>query len=114
MIPPCSCATPGRKPGTSSKVTTGMLKQSQKRMKRAALSEALISSTPASTAGWLATTPTGRPPSRGKQVKKPLLAPIHGVVPRDARGLVEVVRREVLEQRADRGERGGLGVVHEV
>ena len=24
-MPPCSCATPGKKPGTSSKVTIGML-----------------------------------------------------------------------------------------
>ena len=58
MMPPCSCATPGRKPGTSSNVTIGMLNASQKRMKRAALSDALMSSTPASTAGWFATIPT--------------------------------------------------------
>src|SRR5437773_1709824 len=62
MIPPCSWATPGRKPGTSSNVTRGTLNASQNRMNRAPLSEALISSTPASTAGWFATTPTGRPP----------------------------------------------------
>ena len=43
-----------------------MLKQSQKRMNRAALVDAPMSSTPASTAGWLATTPTERPPSRAK------------------------------------------------
>ena len=35
MIPPCSCATPGRKPGVSAKVTRGILKASQKRMNRA-------------------------------------------------------------------------------
>ena len=36
MMPPYSWAVPGRNPGTSSKVTSGMLKQSQKRTKRAA------------------------------------------------------------------------------
>ena len=44
MMPPYSCTVPGRKPGTSSKVTSGMLKQSQKRTKRAAFTEALMSS----------------------------------------------------------------------
>jgi len=63
-MPPCSWATPGMKPGTSSKVMIGTLKASQKRMKRAAFSLAVISSTPASTAGWLATMPTLCPPSR--------------------------------------------------
>jgi hypothetical protein len=43
-----------------------MLKQSQKRTKRAALSLALMSSTPASTIGWLATMPP-----RGHQRAKP-------------------------------------------
>ncbi len=38
-----------------------MLKQSQKRTKRAPLSEALMSRQPARWAGWLATMPTGRP-----------------------------------------------------
>ena len=38
-----------------------MLKALQKRMKRAALLDALMSSTPACTAGWFATTPTERP-----------------------------------------------------
>ena len=42
---------PGRKPGTSSKVIRGILKQSQKRIKRAALSLASMSRTPASQAG---------------------------------------------------------------
>ena len=32
MTPPYSCAVPGKKPGTSTKVTTGILKQSQKRI----------------------------------------------------------------------------------
>ena len=36
MMPPCSCVTPGRKPGTSCKVIIGILKQSQNRTKRAA------------------------------------------------------------------------------
>ena len=45
-----------------------MLKQSQKRTKRAALREASMSSTPASTIGWLATTPTVRPSMRPKPV----------------------------------------------
>jgi hypothetical protein len=35
MIPPYSCALPGKNPGTSSNVTSGMLNASQKRMKRA-------------------------------------------------------------------------------
>jgi hypothetical protein len=66
MMPPCSWATPGRKPGTSSKVMMGMLKASQKRTNRAAFSLALMSRAPASTAGWLATIPTLWPPSRAK------------------------------------------------
>ena len=43
-----------------------MLKASQKRTKRAALTEALMSSAPAITFGWLATTPTGCPSRRAK------------------------------------------------
>src|SRR5213596_1312599 len=70
MIPPCSWATPGRKPGTSSNVTSGTLNASQNRMNRAPLSDALISSTPASTAGWFATRPTGRPPSRANPTNR--------------------------------------------
>ncbi len=66
MMPPCSWADPGRKPGTSSNVTMGMLNASQKRTNRAALMDALMSSTPASTAGWLATMPTLMPPRRAK------------------------------------------------
>ena len=49
---------PGRNPGTSTKVTSGMLKASQVRTKRAALREESMSSTPASERGWLPTTPT--------------------------------------------------------
>ena len=49
---------PGRNPGTSQKVRIGMLKASQVRMKRDAFSEDSMSSTPASCAGWLPTTPT--------------------------------------------------------
>ena len=66
MMPPYSCAVPGRKPGTSTKVTIGMLKQSQKRTKRAALRELSMSRQPASTIGWLATMPTVEPSRRAK------------------------------------------------
>ena len=59
MMPPYSCEVPGKNPGTSTKVISGMLKASQNRTKRAPLSEALMSSAPAMTFGWLATTPTG-------------------------------------------------------
>ena len=43
-----------------------MLKRSQKRTKRAPLSDELMSSTPASAPGFCATIPTGRPASRAK------------------------------------------------
>jgi len=43
-----------------------MLNASQKRMKRAALVDALMSIAPASTLGWLPTIPIGWPPSRPK------------------------------------------------
>ena len=66
MMPAYSWAVPGRKPGTSSKVTIGTLNASQKRMKRAAFSLAAMSRHPARTAGWFATMPTTRPPSRAK------------------------------------------------
>ena len=49
MMPPYSWLVPGMKPGTSTKVTTGMLKASQKRTKRAALMLLLMSRQPAST-----------------------------------------------------------------
>ena len=55
MMPPYSCTVPGRNPGTSSKVTSGMLKASQNRTKRAPFTDASMSSVPASTAGWFAT-----------------------------------------------------------
>ena len=64
MIPPHSCPVPGRKPGTSTKVSTGMLKQSQVRTNRAAFSEASMSRVPAKCMGWLATTPTLAPSTR--------------------------------------------------
>src|SRR6266480_4960901 len=60
MMPPYSWTVPGRKPGTSSKVTSGMLNASQNRTNRAPFTEASISSVPASTAGWFATIPTVR------------------------------------------------------
>ena len=68
MRPPYSCAVPGRKPGTSTNVTMGMLNASQKRTKRAALREASESRTPARTMGWLATMPTVAPSMRPKPV----------------------------------------------
>ena len=43
-----------------------MLNASQVRTKRAALTLASMSSTPALLAGWLATIPTARPSSRAK------------------------------------------------
>ena len=68
MTPPYSWVVPGRKPGTSTRVTIGMLNASQKRMKRAALRLALMSSTPAMNFGWLAMMPTDWPLKRAKQV----------------------------------------------
>ena len=65
-MPPYSWSTPGRKPGTSTKVTSGMLKASQVRTKRAAFSALSMSSTPASTIGWLPTMPTDWPLRRPK------------------------------------------------
>jgi hypothetical protein len=47
MMPPYSCEVPGMKPGTSTKVMTGILKASQKRTKRAALIELFMSKQPA-------------------------------------------------------------------
>ena len=66
MMPPCSWAVPGRNPGTSTKVTMGMLKQSQNRTNRAALIEHAMSRQPARTIGWLATTPMVEPSRRPK------------------------------------------------
>src|ERR1035438_663952 len=59
-MPPYSCSTPGKKPGVSTKVSKGVLKALQKRTNRATLSDASISSTPASTLGWFATIPTAQ------------------------------------------------------
>ena len=64
MIPPHSCSVPGRNPGTSTKVSSGTLNASHVRTKRAAFTEASMSRTPASAAGWFPTTPTAWPPSR--------------------------------------------------
>ena len=66
MIPPHSWAVPGRNPGTSTKVTSGTLNASHVRTNRAALTDASMSSTPASAAGWFPTMPTEWPPSRAK------------------------------------------------
>ena len=66
MMPFHSWSVPGRKPGTSTKVSTGMLKASQVRTKRAAFSEASMSRVPANCIGWLATIPTGWPSTRPK------------------------------------------------
>ena len=60
MMPPHSCAVPGRNPGTSTNVRSGTLYASHVRTKRAALFEASMSSTPASELGWF---PTPTPPS---------------------------------------------------
>lgn len=51
-----TCAVPGKKPGTSTKVKMGILKQSRKRTKRAALIEESMSRQPAKCPGLLATT----------------------------------------------------------
>ena len=64
MMPPHSCTVPGRNPGTSSKVTSGMLKASQNLTKRAPFTDASMSRQPARCAGWFATMPTERPPNR--------------------------------------------------
>src|SRR6476620_2568883 len=66
MMPSHSCDVPGRKPGTSTKVSTGTLKASQVRTNRAAFSDASMSSVPANCIGLLATTPMLRPSIRPK------------------------------------------------
>src|SRR6056297_3250638 len=66
MMPPYSWSTPGRNPGTSTNVTSGMLNESQVRTNRAAFSDDSMSRTPASTFGWLPTMPTGAPSMRAK------------------------------------------------
>src|SRR3989338_9048225 len=64
MMPARSTLLPTMKPGTSWKNTSGRPKASHSMMKRAALSAESTSRAPPSTIGWLATIPTGAPPSR--------------------------------------------------
>jgi hypothetical protein len=66
MMPPYSCVVPGKKPGTSTNVTIGMLNASQNRTNRAALIEASMSRQPARCIGWFATMPVERPSNRAK------------------------------------------------
>src|SRR3954468_19788703 len=53
MMPFHSWSVPGRKPGTSTKVRIGRLNASQVRTKRAAFSDASMSSVPANCIGWV-------------------------------------------------------------
>ena len=69
MIPPYSWFVPGRKPGTSTKVSSGMLNASQNRTNRAAFSQESMSSVPARTLGWFATTPIDRPSRRANPTR---------------------------------------------
>src|SRR4028118_1508476 len=62
MIPPHSCPVPGMNPGTSTNVSSGMLNASQNLTNRAPLTLASMSSVPASTIGWVPTTPLACPP----------------------------------------------------
>jgi hypothetical protein len=55
-------------PGTSTRLITGILKASQNLINREALSQALMSNTPAIDFGWLAIIPTDHPFSLEKQV----------------------------------------------
>ena len=80
MMPFHSCSVPGRKPGTSTNVSTGTLNASQVRTNRAAFSAALMSSVPARCRGWFATTPTARP--------------VDPAEPGDHVGRVELVHRQ--------------------
>jgi hypothetical protein len=66
MMPPYSCSTPGRKPGTSTKVTSGMLKALQKRMKREALSDGVNVEHAGHLAGLVGDDTDGRPQTRAK------------------------------------------------
>src|SRR5262249_41455881 len=54
MIPACSTFEPTMKPGTSWRKTSGMLKASQRLVKRAGLSAGWLSRVPAGRVGWLA------------------------------------------------------------
>ncbi|CAB4932332.1 unannotated protein [freshwater metagenome] len=64
MMPSHSWSVPGRKPGTSTRVMTGMLNASQVRTNLAAFSDAEMSRVPANCIGWFATTPTECPSTR--------------------------------------------------
>jgi len=65
-MPPYSWAVPGINPGTSTKVSIGMLKQSQNLTNLAPLIEELTSKAPAITDGWLANIPVVFPLKRAK------------------------------------------------
>src|ERR1700693_5583509 len=135
MMPPYSCCVPGRKPGTSSKTSRGMLKASQNRTKRAPLTDASMSSTPARCIGWLATTPTDLPASRMNPTRMFFAKPawtsrkapssairrtsaargVAGRIPRLARGrVVEVVGREIGKELTDVRQHGLVVLSHEV
>ena len=58
--------SPGRNPGTSTKVMRGMLNASQNLTNRAPFTEELMSRQPAFWLGWFPTTPTVRPFIRAK------------------------------------------------
>ena len=68
IMPPHSWSVPGRKPGTSTKVMRGMLKQSQNLINLVALSHELMSRTPDKTSGLFATIPTELPSSLAKPI----------------------------------------------
>ena len=117
MIPPYSWSTPGRKPGTSTNVTSGMLKASHVRTNRAAFSADSMSSTPASTIGWLPTMPTVRPstpPEPAQDRARPVREVLHELAVVDDRlddlvhvvGQVRAGRQQVAQLRAQ-----PLGVV---
>ena len=69
-MPRHSRSRPGSKPGVSTNVTIGRLKLSHHAMNRAALRDASMSIVPARCAGWLATTPIGRPSSVASAVTR--------------------------------------------
>ena len=100
---------PGKKAGTSTNVTSGMLNASQKRTKRAAFTEESMSSTPASERGWLPTTPTmaAEPCEAADDVLGPVLVHLEEVAVVDdaADDVVHVVRlvRVVRDQRVELG-----------
>ena len=69
MIPFHSCSVPGKNPGTSTRVITGIPKASHVRTKRAAFSLAAISKVPAKACGWFAMIPTEWPSTRPKPTR---------------------------------------------